>query len=57
MQKRPSLTGYFLLLLYIHSPTRQETPRCNSPIFRDNKVILDIYTPQVGKGDLVCVSN
>ena len=27
-----------------------------SPVFRDNKVIL-AYAPQVGKGDLVCVSN
>jgi len=27
-----------------------------SPVFRDNKAIL-AYAPQVGKGDLVCVSN
>ena len=27
-----------------------------SPVFRDNKVIL-AYAPQVGKGDLVYVSN
>jgi len=26
------------------------------PVFKDNKVIL-AYAPQVGKGDLVCVSN
>jgi len=27
------ISGNEVLLLYIHSPTRQETPRCNFPSF------------------------